>query len=166
MSKIKNIHEDYLRSIVFGFQDALVSTTGVIVGVAIGTQNKHIVILAGIVTIMVEALSMGAGQYLSEKSVHQLDKDGRHTDNLIFGGMLMWLSYTLGGLIPLLPILIFPINIAPQVSIPAALLGLFVLGYLKGKLVKVSPIKSALEMVILGGLTTTIGLIVGKIWKA
>ena len=47
----KEIHEDYLRSIIFGFQDALVSTTGVIAGVAAGTSVKEIVILAGILTI-------------------------------------------------------------------------------------------------------------------
>ena len=158
----KDIHEDYLRSIVFGFQDALVSTTGVIVGVAIGSQNKSIVILAGVITIMVEALSMGAGQYLSEKSVHELDKAGAHTDSLITGGLLMWLSYTLGGSVPLLPIFFLDITIAPRVSIAFALAGLFILGFLKGKLVNVSPIRSAFEMFILGGFTTAVGLLVGS----
>jgi len=66
-----NIHEDYLRSIIFGFQDSLVSTTGVIVGVAAGSNSKELVILAGIVAITVESLSMGAGQFMSEKTVHQ-----------------------------------------------------------------------------------------------
>ena len=59
---MKNIQKEYLQSAMFGFNDALVSTTGVIVGVSTGTNDKRIVILAGVVTIMVEALSMGAGQ--------------------------------------------------------------------------------------------------------
>lgn len=167
MKIFKNIeiHEDYLRSIIFGFQDSLVSTTGVIAGVSAGTSNKELVILAGLVTITVESLSMGAGQYMSEKSVHQMDKTGKHTDSLLVGGGLMALSYFLGGLVPLVPIIFLKLPLAATVSIGAALVGLFVLGYAKAHIVKVNPFKSALEILILGGAATGIGLIVGKIFK-
>ena len=161
----KNIHEDYLRSIIFGFQDSLVSTTGVIAGVAAGTSDKHLVILASLVTITVESLSMGAGQYMSEKSVHQMDKTGKHTDNLYVGGLLMGLSYFLGGLVPVMPIMLLELPLSATVSIVSALIGLFVLGFIKAKLVKVNPLKSALEIFVLGGTATAIGLIVGKFFK-
>lgn len=159
------IHEDYLRSTVFGFQDALVSTTGVIVGVAAGTQDKQIVLLAGIVTIMVEALSMGVGQYMSEKTVHQMDKTGKHTDSLLIGGLTMYVSYFLGGLIPLAPILLFRLPEASILSIVFALIGLFILGIVRAKIVKESPLKSAAEVLILGGAATGIGLLVGIFLK-
>ena len=55
------VQKEYLQSAMFGFNDALVSTTGVIVGISTGTGNKQVVILAGVVTILVEALSMGSG---------------------------------------------------------------------------------------------------------
>lgn len=161
----KEVHEDYLRSIIFGFQDALVSTTGVIVGVAAGTSDKNLVILAGVVTITVEALSMGVGQYMSEKAVHQMDRTGRHTDNLYIVGGLMFLSYFLGGLVPLTPIITLPLPISSTLSILFALTGLLILGYLKAKLVKVNPWHSAFEMFLLGGATTAIGLIVGNFLK-
>lgn len=161
----KEIHEDYLRSVIFGFQDALVSTTGVIVGVAAGAGDRNVVILAGVVTIIVEALSMGVGQYMSEKSVHQMDKTGRHTDNLFIVGILMFLSYFLGGLIPLAPVILMPLPLASTFTILFALTGLLVLGFVKAKLVKVDPFKSALEMFLLGGATTAIGLIVGNFLK-
>ena len=158
----KKLHEDYLRSIVFGFHDALVSTTGVIVGVATGTGNRDIVILAGIITILVESLSMGVGQYMSEKAVHQMDKTGKHTDNLYLGGFLMTMSYFLGGLVPLTPMLFFDVTTAIAITILASLAGLFILGYLKAKLVDVNPLKSAVEILILGGITTAIGIVVGN----
>lgn len=163
--KFREIHEDYLRSIVFGFQDALVSTTGAIAGVAIGTQDKRLVILAGLVVITVEALSMGIGQYTSEKAVHQLDKTGKHTDNLYVGAGLMTLSYFLGGLIPLTPILLLPLRSAQILSIIFALCGLFILGYIKAKLVQVNPWKSAMEIFVFGGITTALGIIIGTIFK-
>jgi vacuolar iron transporter family protein len=160
-----NLHEDYVRSIVFGFQDALVSTTGVIAGVAAGGADKQMVILAGLVTIMVEALSMGAGQYLSEKTVHQLDTTGKHTDSLYTGAIYMWASYFVGGLVPLTPIILFALPVASYISIGAALMGLFLVGYMKAKVVGVSPVKSGLEMLVLGGITTAIGLLVGNLLR-
>lgn len=165
MKLFSNIHEDYLRSVIFGFQDSLVSTTGVIAGVAAGTQNKELVILAGLVTITVESLSMGAGQYMSEKSVHQLDKTGKHTDSLVVGGTLMALSYFLGGLVPLTPIMLLKLPLSATLSIGFALVGLFILGLVKAKIVKVNPIKSAMEIFILGGAATLIGLLVGRFFK-
>lgn len=148
---------------MFGFNDALVSTTGVIVGVSTGTSNKEVVILAGIVTILVEALSMGTGQYLSSKSAHQLahDKNIRHA---VLSGIIMFCTYFLAGLVPLLPVIIFPIEYSREITIAAALLGLFILGYFKGKIVKVSPLKSALEIFIIGGLATAIGLLAGLVF--
>lgn len=159
------IHENYLRSTVFGFQDALVSTTGVIVGVAAGTQNRDIVLLAGVITIMVEALSMGVGQYMSEKTVQQMDKSKKYTDNLVIGALIMYGSYFLGGLIPLIPILLFPLPGASILSIAFSLLGLLILGVSKAKLVKESPVRSAVEILILGGAATAVGLLAGHFLK-
>lgn len=159
------MHEDYLRSIVFGFQDALVSTTGAIAGVTAGTNHRELVILAGVVVITVEALSMGVGQYMSEKSVHQMDTTGKHTDNLYIGSFFMFISYFLGGLVPLTPILLFQLPTGSFISILSALIGLFILGFIKAKLVHVNPFKSAFEILLLGGTTTAIGIIVGRLLK-
>ncbi len=122
-------------------------------------------VLAGLVTITVESLSMGAGQFMSEKSVHQMDKSGKHTDNLYIGGFLMALSYFLGGLVPLVPIILFELPLSATLSITFALFGLFILGFIKAHIVKVNPLKSAVEILILGGVTTLIGLFVGRIFK-
>lgn len=160
---MKKIQKEYLQSAMFGFNDALVSTTGVIVGVSTGTSNKEVVILAGVVTILVEALSMGAGQYSSSKSAHQLDKTDAVKVPLV-GGIIMFVSYFLAGLVPLIPIFLLPMEYSRNVAILAALMGLFFLGYLKGKVVKVSPIRSALEILLIGGLATAVGIVVGNIF--
>ena len=61
-----------IRELVFGLEDGLVSTTGAVVGIAAGVQDSRIVILSGCVIIIVEALSMAAGTYLSAKSQRQM----------------------------------------------------------------------------------------------
>ena len=46
MKRVKEaLHEDYLRSLMFGLQDGIVSTTGVVVGISTGVSNKEIIIL-------------------------------------------------------------------------------------------------------------------------
>lgn len=156
------IKKDYLQSAIFGINDALVSTTGVIVGISAGTGNKSIIILAGVVTILVEALSMGSGQYLSLKSAQQLQKSKEHGDAII-SGLIMFFGYILGGLVPLVPILLLPVDQSRVAAIVGALIGLFALGYVKGKIVKVSPLRSAIEVFIIGGIATIIGLAVGTL---
>lgn len=160
-----NIHEDYLRSGLFGIQDGLVSTTGVVVGISAGVEDKAIIILAALVAVSVEASSMAAGQYSSEKAVHQMDKTGKHTDNLMIGALVMFFGYLLGGTVPIIPTILFDQPQARIIAIISAFLGLFILGYIKGHLVKVKPLKSALELFAIGAIATIIGLIVGNIFK-
>ena len=159
------LHEDYLRSAFFGLQDALVSTTGVVVGISAGVHDRSIILLAALVAVSVEASSMAAGQYSSEKTVHQMDKTGRHTDNLFTGALIMFIAYLIGGLVPILPVIFID---PPQSSIFGvifALIGLFAVGYIKGILVKEAPLRNAIELLIIGGTATAIGLAVGHFLK-
>lgn len=58
----------YLRDLVFGTEDGLVSTLGALTGIAIGARDPKIVLLAGIVVICVESISMAVGTFLSSRS--------------------------------------------------------------------------------------------------
>ena len=107
---------------------------------------------------------MGAGQYLSEKTVHELPQN-RHRDNLLTGGLIMFISYLLGGLIPIIPIIFSIPPLSSILSIIFAFIGLFSLGFVKAKLFQGKTWRSALEMLIIGGLATFIGLLVGLIFK-
>ncbi len=160
-----NIHEDYLRSALFGLQDGLVSTTGVVLGISTGIEDKSIIILAAFVAVTVEASSMAAGQYSSEKAVHQMDKTGRHNDSLIFGAIIMFFSYLVAGMVPITPIVLFEQPFARLAAIIASFVALFIIGYIKGKLVDHSPLRSAVELFVIGSIATLIGITVGQILK-
>lgn len=161
----KLIHEDYIRSLMFGLQDGIVSTTGVVVGISIGVENKAIVILAAFVAVMVEATSMAAGQYSSEKAVHQMDKTGKHTDSLIMGALIMFVAYLIGGMFSIIPTVMFDQPLARTIAIISAFSGLFIIGYLKGLFIEGSTIRSAIELFAIGGIATIIGLVVGILLK-
>lgn len=158
-------YEDYLRSAIFGLEDSLVSTTGVVVGISTGVTSREFIILACLVTVAVEAVSMAAGQYLSERTIHQLDKHNEHRDNLVLGAVIMFFCYLLGGAVPVLPVLYFEGFGTVIFSLIFAFTGLFLLGFIKGKLVKVPATRSALEMLFIGGVATIIGAVVGYLLR-
>lgn len=162
---MKKLPEAYLRSGLFGLQDGIVSTTGVVAGISAGVNDKTIIVLAALVAVTVEASSMAAGQYTSEKAAHQMDKSGKREDNLITGALIMFVSYFLAGMVPVLPTIIFNQPEARYISIGAAFIALFIVGFVKGKIVEHNALRSAIELFVIGGVATILGLIVGIILK-
>ena len=155
----------YIRTIIFGVEDSLVSTTGLIAGLSVGTNNKSVVIIGGVVAIAVEAISMGAGEYISDDAIEQADSHHRKRSNALRSGLIMLVSYFLAGLIPLLPVVFFSYPASLYFSIFFALCGLFALGYIKSKVLHTNPWRGAIKVAIVGGLATALGIIVGLIFK-
>ncbi len=59
---------NYVSSMVLGVNDAIVELTGALSGLAFALQNTKLVGLAGLITGVSAALSMGASEYLSQKA--------------------------------------------------------------------------------------------------
>ncbi|MCS7158719.1 MAG: VIT1/CCC1 transporter family protein, partial [Blastocatellia bacterium] len=73
------------------------------------------------------------------------------------------LSYIAGGLIPLFPyILLDQIGQALAVSILVTPLALLLFGYIKGRLTGISPWRSALQTVLIGGLAATAAFLLAR----
>ena len=150
---------DYVRSVVFGLEDGLVSTTGAVAGVAAGTRDADVVLLAGVVILAVEALSMAAGQFLSERTVHQVEP--WHRDSLAVGAVLMFVAYIAAGLVPLMPILLMRSMTSVVIGAALAFPALFLLGWAKGRVVGVAPRRSGIEVLLVGGVAAAIGIVIG-----
>ncbi|MBI2075878.1 MAG: VIT1/CCC1 transporter family protein [Candidatus Aenigmarchaeota archaeon] len=74
-SPYKHLHVEYktekakiVKNIVFGIQDGSLTSLGVVTGVTGALADNFIIILAGFVALITEAISMGAGEYISSKS--------------------------------------------------------------------------------------------------
>ncbi len=159
------LKREYLKSILFGIENSIISTVGLIAGLSVGVDNSKVVILGASVAIVIEAVAMGVGEYLSDDAVQDLDKIKRHPDNPLFSGLLMTASGSLAGLIPLMPVLFFDYPVSLTISVVLALITLFLLGYIKGRVLHTSPIKGGLKIFIVGGVATLLGLLVGLIFK-
>ncbi len=156
--------EVYLRNFIFGVEDSIVSTVGLLSGVVIGGVSREVVILTGIVLIFVEAFSMGIGSFLSEYAAEEMVTQ-RAIPRKVWavGGAIMFISYIVAGLIPLAPYLflsfVFP---AFLVSILLSLVVLFVLGMIGGAIGGISTLRRGLRMFTLGGFAILIGALAAR----
>ncbi len=68
------------RAAVFGANDGLVSNLALVLGVSAGGVGTAGVLLTGLAGLLAGALSMGAGEYVSVRSQHELLEAGTPTD--------------------------------------------------------------------------------------
>ena len=65
-----------IREFVFGIQDGLISTVGLLAGVQSATENNVVVIITGLTAMFSGAISMAAGSYLSSGAQKEIfDKE-------------------------------------------------------------------------------------------
>lgn len=163
ISSKKSIIGSYIRNFVFGVEDSLVSTVGMLSGVAAAGATRENILLSGIVLIFVEAFSMGVGTVLSEQSEEEYlrHKDGPLTISII-NGLIMFVTYFTAGFIPLTPYIVARVSDAFWLSIGASTVSLALLGAANGKIFKVNMVKNSLKMTVLGGFAIAVGVIVGQ----
>lgn len=164
ISKLKR--SKYMWNFTFGVEDSLVSTVGLVSGIAAAGVGSHEVILTGAVLVFVEAISMGMGSFLTDQSVEEYRKQKEvPAGNSVPGAVVMFISYFFSGLIPLIPYIVLPLSLAFNMSILVTLISLFVLGLVNGKSAGVNVIKEGLRMAGFGGLAIAGGVVVGKLLR-
>ncbi len=103
----------YVGSVVLGLNDALVEFTGTLAGLTFAIQNTQIIAVVGLIMGVAASLSMGASEYLSQRS------DGGPTDPLkasVYTGA----AYILTVALLILPFLVFT---SPYYALMLTLLG-------------------------------------------
>lgn len=72
-----------IREFVFGIQDGLISTVGLLAGIQSATENNAVVIITGMTSMFAGAISMAAGSYLSSSAEKDIfDKELREAEDL------------------------------------------------------------------------------------
>lgn len=155
--------EVYVRNIVFGIADSLVSTVGLLSGIDVSGSTHGTIILTGLIYAFVESLSMAIGSFLSEQATEEV-KERKETATIVpfIGGVTMFLSFLISSFIPLFPYLFLHTILALVLSIALSLLTLFIVGIVMARLSKISPWRHGMKMVFLGGAAIVIGAIIGK----
>ena len=155
----------YYRNFVFGVEDSLVSTVGLLSGISVAGASGKTVIATGMVLIFVEAISMGAGSFLSESSAEIYENHRDHvTRRSYIDALVMSVSYLISGLIPLFPYFFFSPYIAFWSSIGFTLLALVMLGVINAEVSGTSFGKNIIRMILVSGSAIIAGSFIGQLF--
>lgn len=152
----------YLRTIIFGINDSLVSTVGFLAGISVAGVPRSTIVLTGIIYALVEAFSMAMGNFLSEESAEEyMSKSSVNNRPSVIAAIFMFVSCILASLIPLVPYLIFTDDTAVLVSASASVLGLFIVGAVSARFSRLPMMWRGVRMAFLGGAAIAMGITVG-----
>ena len=146
----------YVRDLVYGANDGIITTFAVVAGVAGGALPPSAVLIVGAANLAADDLSMGVGNYLSIRA----NESAREAENLpeeesspAWHGLATFLAFALAGGLPLLPhMLAFPETIRDISSAVLAMAGLFGVGAIRTTVTAGVWWKVGLEVLILGGI--------------
>lgn len=155
----------FIRNVVFGIEDSLVSTVGLLSGIAAVGVPHAIVLMTGFVLIFVEGVSMAIGSFLSEESAQEYERGASAASGRSFlGALVMLVSYVIAGLVPVAPYLFAAGLHALYWSIGLSLTVLALLGYAQARFSGLPAFSRALRMCLLGGFAIVVGVAVGSVF--
>jgi VIT1/CCC1 family predicted Fe2+/Mn2+ transporter len=167
---LKKFDPRLLKSAVFGANDGIITTFAVVAGVAGAGLSAKIILILGIANMFADALSMGLGDFLGERSEQRLrhrQTGSRTRDGLWRTGLVTFAAFVLAGAMPLLPYFLgflgvpIPAIYQFELSIIATAFTLFLVGSLRTILTDGAWWKNGLEMLGIGAIAATVAYLLG-----
>jgi vacuolar iron transporter family protein len=149
----------YVREIVYGANDGLITTFAVVAGVAGGGLTPRVVLICGVANLMADGLSMAVGNYLSIRSHESvLEAQGLPEEEASPSrhAVATFAAFVAAGALPLLPYL-FPEYVDRFLSSTIlALLAMFVVGASRSLIGNIRWWAGGAEMMGLGAIVTAV----------
>ncbi|HET9467280.1 MAG TPA: VIT1/CCC1 transporter family protein [Vicinamibacterales bacterium] len=150
----------YIRELIYGANDGLITTFAVVAGVAGGGLPLHAVLVVGAANLLADGLSMGVGNYLAIRA-HEgvLEAQALPAQELfpLRHGIATFGAFVAAGLIPLLP---YTLARLPAdrffLSIVMTMAALFTVGALRSMISVVRWWRAGLEMLALGAVVACV----------
>lgn len=155
--------EYYIGDIVYGANDGIITTFAVVAAAAGAGVSSSIILILGIANLVADGFSMGASKYLSLVSEQSVEKSGAKSRSAFNDGLATFIAFVIVGAIPLIPFLI-PSAAADAFSIAmvATATTFFVVGAARSLVINKNPLLAGFEMLIVGGIASTIAYAVGS----
>lgn len=166
---MKKIAHKYLGEFVYGAIDGTVTTFAVVSGVMGAALSPAIVLILGFANLLADGFSMGASNYLAQKSDNE--KDGEISKNPLKTATATFSAFVIIGLVPLLSFIFAPFNtwIAQNQFMLAIILtaaAFVVVGYLKSAVAGKSKFRGVIETLLIGAGVSVISYYVGYFIKS
>ncbi len=163
----RELIQHYLRDLVYGANDGIITTFAVVAGVAGADLSPRIVLILGFANLVADGFSMGASNFLSirsEEAVRQVAGKDVLEPHAFRHGMATFLAFLVAGVVPLAAYLIpewrgnrFPLAVA------LTLLTLFGVGASRTFVTRRPWWKSGLEMLLVGGAAAAVAYGIGAL---
>jgi VIT1/CCC1 family predicted Fe2+/Mn2+ transporter len=115
-------------------------------------------------TPIVEALSKRPDAWIDFMMRFELGLEKPDPKRALTSALTIAASYVVGGLIPLSPyFFLSPVTTALLFSVIATLLALLLFGYVKGRFTGASPLRSALQTALIGGLAAAAAFLIARL---
>jgi VIT1/CCC1 family predicted Fe2+/Mn2+ transporter len=111
----------YLRDMVYGATDGIITTFAVVAGVAGGALSPRVALIIGAANLVADGLSMAVGNYLSihsNEGVRRAAGLAEEESQPVRHAFATFSAFALAGLLPLLPYLL---PMEPAARFPAAI---------------------------------------------
>ncbi|HVH28285.1 MAG TPA: VIT1/CCC1 transporter family protein [Vicinamibacterales bacterium] len=153
---VVGIARHYIRDLVYGANDGIVTTFAVVAGVAGGELSHRVVLIVGAANLVADGLSMAVGNFASiraNESARAMDDLPEEESNPWRHAGATFLAFVAAGSVPLVPYIV-PTGGADAFrwSIAATLASLFAVGALRATVTIERWWAAGLEMLTLGAL--------------
>ncbi len=159
----------YVRDIVYAANDGIVTTFAVVAGVQGAKLSPWIVLALGFANLAADGLSMAAGNYLGIKSERATELGNDYAERVetlhaAKHAAVTWGFFTLAGMAPLIPYLLFGQIASPfPAAVVCAALSLFTVGAIRTKVTGRLWWQSGLEMLLVGAFAGFVAFASGAI---
>jgi VIT1/CCC1 family predicted Fe2+/Mn2+ transporter len=166
---------NWLRAAVLGANDGIVSIAAMVVGVAAASPSRTAIAIAGFAGLVAGALSMASGEYVSVSSQRDAERvlverakqsggsGAHHLTNAWHAAGASLAAFVVGGIIPLIAVLVTPAAARVPATFVAVLVALTLTGYASARLGGAGVGRAIARNVVGGGVAMTITYGVGNI---
>lgn len=151
---LRGAAQHYIRDLVYGANDGVITTFAVVAGVTGGTLSPSTVLILGVANLIADGLSMGVGNYLAIRSEERVREAQQLPEQEAFPlrhGLATFAAFVVAGFVPLLPY-VFTSAAADHFLLATvmSLLVLFAVGAARSRVGTGSWWANGLEMLVLG----------------
>jgi VIT1/CCC1 family predicted Fe2+/Mn2+ transporter len=146
--------QHYVRDLVYGANDGVITTFAVVAGVTGGALNSMTVVILGVANLLADGLSMGVGNYLGIRSEERVREAQQLPEQEAFPmrhGVVTFLAFVAAGAVPLVPY-VLPVGASNRFawSTVMSLIVLFTVGAARSRVGTGTWWMNGLEMLGLG----------------
>jgi len=164
------IARHYVRELIYGANDGIITTFAVVAGVAGGGLSVRVVLIIGAANLFADGMSMAAGNYLSIRSHESVLETQKLPEEEAFPtrhAVATFLAFVAAGSLPLIPYMIPAVAIERlALSIALTFLAMFGVGASRALIADVRWWKAGLEMLVLGAVVAVLAYLSGALVAA